>query len=140
MPPTFDDLIQRLRDRGERLTVQRRLVLEILCEQEEHLAVLDIQQRLQQRGIDLAETTVYRILQWLKELGFVSQTDLGLQGIVYQLVSANPHHHLVCLSCGAVLDIDDEAITLLRDYLRREYGFEPRIDHMAIFGRCRGCQ
>jgi Fur family ferric uptake transcriptional regulator len=139
MAPSFDDLIQRLRERGERLTVQRRLVLEILCEQGDHLTVQDIQRRLQPQGIDLAETTVYRILQWLKEIGFVSQTDLGQQGIVYQLVSCDPHHHLVCLVCGAVLDVDDEVVALLRDYLRREYGFEPRIDHMAIFGRCRDC-
>jgi Fur family ferric uptake transcriptional regulator len=139
MNPTLDELVHDLRARGERLTVQRRMVLEILCAQREHLAVQDIQQQLQQNGVDLTETTVYRILQWLKEVGVVSQTDLGQTGTVYQLVGTHPHHHLVCLSCGRVIDVDDDAITPLRDYLRREYGFEPRIDHMAIFGLCPVC-
>jgi Fur family ferric uptake transcriptional regulator len=140
MLPTLDDLMRSLRERGERLTVQRRMVLEILCEHGDHLAVQEIHQRLEQDGVDLTETTVYRILQWLKEVGVISQTDLGQTGAVYQLVGTHPHHHLVCLSCGAVLDVEDDVFALLRDTLRREYGFEPRIDHMAIFGLCRACQ
>ncbi len=139
MNPTLDELVLQLRTHGERLTVQRRMVLEILCERGDHLAVQDIQQRLERNGVDLTETTVYRILQWLKEVGVVSQTDLGQTGTVYQLVGTHPHHHLVCLSCGAVQDVDDDAITPLRDTLRREYGFEPRIDHLAIFGLCPIC-
>ncbi len=139
MNPTLDELVLQLRTHGERLTVQRRMVLEILCERGDHLAVQDIQQRLERNGVDLTETTVYRILQWLKEVGVVSQTDLGQTGTVYQLVGTHPHHHLVCLSCGAVQDVDDDAITPLRDTLRREYGFEPRIDHLAIFGLCPAC-
>ncbi len=123
MNPTLDELVLQLRTHGERLTVQRRMVLEILCERGDHLAVQDIQQRLERNGVDLTETTVYRILQWLKEVGVVSQTDLGQTGTVYQLVGIHPHHHLVCLSCGAVQDVDDDAITPLRDTLRREYGF-----------------
>ncbi len=139
MNPTLDELVHELRTHGERLTVQRRMVLEILCERGDHLAVQDIQQRLERNGVDLTETTVYRILQWLKAVGVVSQTDLGQTGTVYQLVGTHPHHHLVCLSCGAVQDVDDDAITPLRDTLRREYGFEPRIDHLAIFGLCPVC-
>jgi Fur family ferric uptake transcriptional regulator len=135
-----DDLIAQLRARGQRLTIQRRLVLEILCEGGEHLAVQDIQQRLQARGTDLNETTVYRILQWLKDLGIVSQTDLGQSGVVYQILDVPPHHHLVCLNCGHVIDIDDEVMDSLRQQLRDTFDFEPRIDHMAIFGLCLGCQ
>jgi Fur family ferric uptake transcriptional regulator len=139
MNPTLDELVHDLRARGERLTVQRRMVLEILCASRDHLAVQDIQQQLHHNGIELTETTIYRILQWLKDVGIVSQTDLGRTGTVYQLVGAHPHHHLVCLSCGTVIDVGDDAIMPLRDYLRREYGFEPRIDHMAIFGLCPVC-
>jgi Fe2+ or Zn2+ uptake regulation protein len=139
MNKTLDELMHDLRERGERLTVQRRMVLEILCASGDHLAVQDIQLQLQHNGVELTETTVYRILQWLKEVGVVSQTDLGQNGTVYQLVGIRPHHHLVCLSCGTVIDVGDDAITPLRDYLRQEYGFEPRIDHMAIFGLCPVC-
>ena len=137
---SIDNILTKLRDQGERLTIQRRLVIEALCEEGEHLAVQDIQTRLAAREIDLSETTVYRILQWLKDVGVVSQTDLGQRGIVYQIIGVHPHHHLVCLNCGYVIDIDDDVIEALRERLRQEFDFEPRIDHMAFFGHCHDCQ
>jgi Fur family ferric uptake transcriptional regulator len=134
------EILELLRRRGERLTVPRRLVIEILCERGDHLTVRDIQHHLQQRQVDLNEATVYRILQWLKDLGLVSQTDLGRSEFVYQVIGDHPHHHLVCLSCGTIIDVDDSIMTSLRDQLRREFGFEPRIDHMAIYGLCANCR
>jgi Fur family ferric uptake transcriptional regulator len=83
---------------------------------------------------------VYRILQWLKDLGIISQTDLGARGMVYELIDETPHHHLVCLNCGAVIGLDDSFTEDLRRRLRVEYSFEPRVDHLAIFGWCRHCQ
>lgn len=136
----INDLVAQVRARGERLTIQRRLVIDVLCEQRDHLAVHDIQQTLAEQGYTISETTVYRILQWLKELGLVSQTDLGQNGIVYQVISEHPHHHLVCLNCGRIMDIDDHILSPLREALKQEYDFEPRIDHMAFFGVCGACR
>ncbi len=136
-----DRLVATLQERGERLTLQRRLVLDVLCDTpEDHLAVGDIAQQLDQRGTVLPETTIYRILQWLKDAGVISQTDLGQRGIVYQIVGGHPHHHLVCLSCGRVIEVGDEIMEPLREAVRSSYGFEPRIDHMAIFGLCDDCR
>jgi len=132
--------LERLRQRGERVTMQRRQVIDVMLEHGEHLAVQDIQSCLQERGVDLTLPTVYRILQWLKGVGAVCQTDLGQDRIVYQLVGERPHHHLVCLTCGTVMEIEDQMFAEVRERLRREYGFEPRIDHMAVFGVCEGCR
>lgn len=137
---TVEQIVERLRLHGERLTLQRRLVIEVLCSRDEHLAVHDIQQQLAQQGSDLTETTVYRILQWLKDRGVVSQTDLGQHGQVYQIIGVEPHHHLICLGCQQVIDIDDHIMESLRKHLREEYQFEPRIDHMAFFGFCPACR
>lgn len=135
-----DELVAQVRARGERMTIQRRLVIDALCEQGAHLAVQDVQQHLAAHGSTVSETTVYRILQWLKEIGLVSQTDLGQSGLVYQVIAEHPHHHLVCLHCGAIIDLDDGLFDTLRAELRAQYAFEPRIDHMAIFGVCRACR
>lgn len=135
-----DDLVTYLRQRGERLTIQRQAVIEALAEARQHVTVQAIQQQVQAKGIALNEPTVYRILQWLNDLGLVSQTDLGQGGCVYEVIAEHPHHHLICLQCGSVIDIDDQAMESLRRYLRATYQFEPRIDHMAIFGICQGCQ
>jgi len=133
-------IVSRLREQGERLTIQRRAVIEALCASSDHLTVQDIQTRLAAQSIVLTETTVYRIVQWLKDRGAVAQTDLGQSGVVYQVIDRKPHHHLVCLRCGHVMDVEDEVMDALRERLRREYAFEPRIDHMAIFGLFQECR
>jgi Fur family transcriptional regulator, ferric uptake regulator len=140
MSDACEEVIDALRQRGARLTIQRRMVIEALCDDRDHQSVQAIQERLHAQGTHLTEPTVYRIVQWLKELGFVSQTDLGHSGIVYQLIGDRRHHHLVCLGCGRVIDVDDGIMDSLRATLRRDYDFEPRIDHMAIFGLCRNCR
>jgi Fur family transcriptional regulator, ferric uptake regulator len=135
---SVDSIVKQLQQRGERITIQRRLVIEALCEGGAHLTIGDIQQYIQDHGLD--ESTIYRILQWLKAAGVISQTDLGTRGIVYELIGATPHHHMICLSCDAVTGLDDSIGNLLRQKLRHDYGFEARVDHLAIFGWCRECQ
>jgi Fur family ferric uptake transcriptional regulator len=135
-----EQMIEELRQRGERVTIQRRQVIEVLCAYQGHQTVQDIQARLAGQGMALSEPTIYRIVQWLKDLGVVCQTDLGRRGIVYQVIGEHPHHHLICLCCGQIIDVDDSLIAPLRDRISSEYAFAPRIDHMAIFGLCADCQ
>jgi Fur family ferric uptake transcriptional regulator len=136
----FDATLAQVKAKGERLTVQRRLVIEALCERSGHLTIHDVQQSLQCKhvGQNIPESTTYRILQWLKDLQVVSQTDMGMPGIVYELHN-HPHHHLICLRCGAITDIEDNWLVSLRQSLSDEYGFTSRIDHMAFYGYCRNC-
>ncbi|MGQ9887144.1 MAG: transcriptional repressor [Aggregatilineales bacterium] len=72
-------------------------------------------------------------------MGIVSQTDIGAAGVVYELVTQPCHHHLVCLNCGALIDLDDAYFAPLCAGLRRDYSFVARIEHMAIFGLCAAC-
>ncbi len=82
-----------------------------------------IQQYLTQAGVEMQESTVYRALQWLKDLGLVAQTDLGQSGVTYELVTTPPHHHLVCLRCGRIQSIDDGVLEPLRHAIYRKYAF-----------------
>ena len=138
----YDRILSTIRECGERLTIQRRLVIEALMALSTHATINDIRRYIDDHNPDsgLAEPTVYRILQWLKGLGIVAQTDLGHSGITYELVTMPPHHHLICLNCGRIQDIDDTVMDPLRQHLRDDYAFAPRIDHMAFFGICDQCR
>jgi len=135
-------IISCLQKKGERITLPRRLVIEALEHIHEHRTIKDIQHHLNTTNANhpLSETTIYRVLQWLKAMEIVSQTDMGKDGIVYALMSNPYHHHLICLSCGGKMMIDDALFTALRQDLQTEYGFEARIEHMAIYGHCTTCQ
>jgi Fur family transcriptional regulator, ferric uptake regulator len=137
---TKEDIVTQIRGQGERITMPRQAVIEALCHLGGHQTMQVIQSYLARQGTDMPESTVYRVLQWLKVLGIIAQTDLGQSGITYELVTTPPHHHLVCLVCGRIQDIDDKIMDPLRDHLLNQHGFLPRIDHMAFFGICHECQ
>jgi Fur family ferric uptake transcriptional regulator len=137
---TEHELVNYIRQLGERITMPRRAVIQALCDLGGHQTTQNIQIYLETQGDSIQEPTVYRVLQWLKDLALVSQTDLGRSGIVYELLSSPPHHHLICLGCGRVENFDDAALVPLRTHLQNMHGFGPRIDHMAIFGLCQACR
>ena len=139
--PSFESVIGQIQGHGERVTIQRRLIVEALCAVPGHRSIGDIQNWLETAHPDyeLQAPTVYRILQWLKDLELISQTDMGSAGIVYELLDMPHHHHLICLNCGRVTDLDDGYFAQLRQALSADFAFEARIDHMAIYGLCPAC-
>lgn len=138
---SFDTVIERIRARGERVTIPRRLIVEALCAAEGHRSIGDIRAWLDTTHpeYELQDPTIYRILQWLKDLELVSQTDMGSTGIVYELIGQRYHHHLICLNCGRVINLEDNYFAPLRQALATDLGFQARIEHMAIYGLCPTC-
>ena len=84
--------------------------------------------------------TVYRTLTWLRDQGLISETDLGGGHTEYEALGSHRHHHLVCLACGGRMEFADELVAPLAAALHERYGFEARLDHLAVFGLCRGCR
>ncbi|MEM6528140.1 MAG: transcriptional repressor [Chloroflexota bacterium] len=137
-----DALIEQIRASGERMTPQRRYVLEVLCgAPHRHYTISDIAKAVEVNhpGQQMNEPTVYRILQWLKDGHHIAQTDMAESGTVYQLISDPPHHHLICLVCSRVQSIEDDLFAQLRDSLLKQHSFHARMDHMAIYGVCEDC-
>lgn len=138
---SFESVIGQIQASGERVTIQRRLIVEALCAVPGHRSIVDIQSWVEAAHpeYDLQVPTIYRILQWLKGLELISQTDMGSAGIVYELLASPHHHHLICLNCGKVTNLDDDYLAPLRHSLSTDLGFQARIEHMAIYGLCPAC-
>jgi Fur family ferric uptake transcriptional regulator len=135
----LQQLQARLRERGQRLTPQRLLILELVYARGDHITADELLIEAQQRYPYLNVSTVYRTLELLRDVGIVAETDLGDGVRQFALLSDDRHHHLVCLNCGHVLDIGDDLLGTLRERLVADYGFVARIDHLALFGLCSYC-
>ena len=133
-------LIDQARQHGVRMTRQRAIIVQALCELGGHASAEDVyeQATLHRRDVDLS--TVYRTLERLRDLRILSQTDLGRGHAEYEVVTDQPHHHLVCQGCGQVIDLDHTYLATSAEAIRRDLGFEPIFDHFAIFGWCRECK
>jgi Fur family transcriptional regulator, ferric uptake regulator len=129
---------RRLRDVGHRATPQRLLILGVFAPGE-HLTVDEVHARVNALSPVVNVSTVYRTLELFRDIGLLSETDLGTGSRQYELLEGARHHHLICRVCGEMLVIDDDVMRDLSDVLRERYRFEARIDHLALFGRCEVC-
>jgi Fur family ferric uptake transcriptional regulator len=136
----FQKLMDRVRHQGMRLTRQRVIILQALCELDGHASADAVYRRVTLHRSDVDLSTVYRTLERLRDLRILSQTDLGRGCMEFEVVTERPHHHLVCQICGQVVDLDHSYLASVTEAIQNDFGFEPVFDHLAIFGSCRDCR
>lgn len=90
-------------------------------------------------GPALSLSTIYRNLEALEEVGVVSHTHLDHRSPTYHLADHADHVHLVCLSCGAVIQSELATADSFVGNLLTRYGFVADVKHMAIHGWCEAC-
>lgn len=135
------DATALLRQQGHRATPQRVVVLTMLRAQDEPITADELHTlaQAQQPSLDLA--TVYRVLQFLQQVGLAALLTLtpGPQRFKYR-DPGDYHHHLVCKQCGAQTQVLDSLFAGLRTELDERYGFTLQIDHMLLPGVCAACR
>ena len=131
---------QSLQEKGYRLTPQRLMVVEALHSVDRHISAEEIYAKVKEKYPYANISTVYRTLDLLKELGLVTEIDLGDGRVRYHPAEKGHHHHLVCHNCGTIIDLPEEAFNPLIDKLGRDYKFKADLKHLAIFGLCEKCQ
>ena len=103
-PGSVDDAFLRCRDLGMRLSRQRKMVLSLLWDSQDHLSARDIFAQLNAEGRAIGHTSVYQNLEALQSAGVIECLDRAT-GRLYGYRS-DPHSHLTCSDSGAILDLD----------------------------------
>ena len=129
-----------LRRNTYKLTPQRRAVLEVISGTHDHLTPQAIYERVQKKYPAIGLVTVYRTLEILEDLNLVCRVHGGDNCRSYLMRRpSGHHHHLVCLSCGNVIDITRCNLNDLERRLSRETGFKIDSHLLEFNGRCRAC-
>ena len=127
-----------LRERGNRVTLQRRAILKIIEEDGRHLSADEIFYLARKQVPRLSLSTVYRTLDLLKELDLVSELRLGDDHHHYEAQS-DQHQHLVCLGCGEVIEFQCSHRGGVHEQLAHRYGFEITGSRVELLGYCEAC-
>lgn len=129
-----------LRQRGYKITPQRRAILNAIALSHEHLTPAAIHSRvcLEYPGIGLV--TIYRTLEILSELGLICEVHAGGSCRSYLMRRpAEHHHHLICADCGTVIDFSDCDLGELEWRLTEETGFKINGHLLEFLGQCGKC-
>ena len=132
--PTAEELLDRLREHGSRVTTARRLVISMLIGATSHVTAEELAATIHEQHPEVHLSTVYRTLDSLEKLGIVEHTHVGHGPAVYHV--GVTHQHLVCEECGAVTDVPARLLADVQEALRQQYGFELHVGHFALLGRC----
>jgi Fe2+ or Zn2+ uptake regulation protein len=131
------DLTTALRERGMRVTPQRVVVHRALGELDRHVTADELLDAVTERLPSVSLPTIYATLELLEELGMVRR--LQRSGTTLFDPRTEPHHHLVCTSCGSVEDLDSELDSAALKRAAGRHDFEPERVEAIVHGRCRDC-
>ena len=138
---TADTLISALRERSLRITQARRAICDVLAtSHDEHMSASDILEKARERAqVGIDQSTVYRTLDVLEELGYLHHVHLGHGAGVYHLTEESDHQHLVCERCGKSVEIPLHELAPVLATVTSRYGFVAEGVHFALVGTCENC-
>jgi len=140
MTLTQNKITSMLRQRGYKITPQRRAVLNTIALSHDHLTPAAIYEKVHEEHPDIGLVTVYRTLDILAELGLICEVHSGGNCRSYLMRRPSEHHHhLICSDCGAVVDFTDCDLGELEQRISRETSFEIEGHLLEFTGRCRDC-
>jgi len=134
--------LERLRDASGRSGGARRLVVELLGEQDCCLSAQEIHDEVRARGGRVGIASVYRALDGMDALGLVQRIDLG-DGIArFEPAHAggDHHHHLVCDDCGKVEPFEDAALESAIARVAGGRGYTVGAHEVVLRGACEECR
>jgi Fur family ferric uptake transcriptional regulator len=132
-----------LRERGIRLTRQRRILLDLIDHSGNHLDAESLYKMAKEKDPKLNRVTVYRTLKLLKKGGLVDELDLmhyGGDQHYYETRLKREHAHVICLRCGKVEEFFGEPLEKLRSQVESTFGFEIVLARTEVGGYCPNCQ
>ncbi|MGH2821133.1 MAG: Fur family transcriptional regulator [Actinomycetota bacterium] len=130
-------LLERLRGRGWRITPQRRAVAQALVGDHIHLTADQTYERARRIVPELSRATVYNTLRELVEMGEVMEVESGRSPTRFDPNVEGAHQHLICVSCGELLDVH----TVGQDALRPDdsHGYSLVGASITFRGYCPSC-
>lgn len=125
---------------GQRMTSQRKLLLNIIRQADEHLDADGIYRLARDKDPRISLSTVYRNLHILKEAGLVAEHHLGEEHHYYELRTVPQHHHLVCLNCGAVYEFESPYTGKMKSAVEAASHYTVESIEINMKGYCPRCQ
>ena len=126
-----------LKKAGLKVTLPRMKILETLeSSSEHHMSAEDLYRSLIDSGEEIGLATVYRVLTQFEAAGLVERHNFEGGQAVFELDRGEHHDHLVCVSCGKVVEFYDATIEERQEAIADEKGFVMQDHNMTLYGLC----
>jgi Fur family ferric uptake transcriptional regulator len=135
----WGDVRERLHEHGLRWTPQRRTLVEVLSRTDGHVTGAELVERCRASDPTTTPSTVYRTLDVLEGLGYVSHHH-GIDGREeFHVLPVEAHGHLHCRACGGSWEISPDEAAAIGALFGERRAFLVDRSHITIAGRCATC-
>lgn len=128
-----------LKDKGYKLTEQRRLIIETFIENPGHYTAHEIFDLVREKCRGINFSTIYRNLELLSTLEIINKLYIESGICHYELGGPEHHHHIICKSCGETRELDICPYAYLSDEQLKAIGFKATDHKFEIYGYCSKC-
>lgn len=134
---------EKLKEKGCKLTLQRRSVLDVLIEHNNaHLSTEEIYDKVKEKYPEIGLATVYRTVQLFEEMGIVDRLNFDDGCSRFELASEDTvhhHHHLICEVCNKVFEVEHDLLDEIESEIERKYQFKIHDHNVMFYGTCKEC-
>ncbi len=137
----LNHFLMLMNQRGMNITKQRINIAKIVFGMKGHHSVEEIYLKVHQKVPSIGQTTVYRTIKLLCDVGLMEELQVGDGMARYEVVTTKEHHdHLVCKECGMTIEFNLPDIEKIQNDLAKEHGFTLLDHHHLLIGLCPDCQ
>jgi len=130
-------LIGSLRDKGYKLTPQRRQIIKLLARDPSHPGAMDILGKVRKVAPRISMSTVYYTLEMLKREGLIRELEYYDRDNRYD-INVSDHINLVCKRCGRITDFEGDMPEFSKA-VEKETGFKTAGMRFEYYGICKNC-
>ena len=127
---------------GLKNTAPRRLIARSLARHaadQTDFATEELWHQLRQEQPSLGRATLFRSIEILSALGILDRIELGDGSRRYRVCGVGHHHHLICLRCHGIQEVDicvsDEQLAVAA----AATGFAVKTHVLEVYGVCSDC-
>ena len=128
------DIESMCKQKGVRLTDQRRLIAKVMSESENHPNVDELHKKVSERDSKISIATVYRTVKLFEEAGVVAKHDFKGNKSRYEQATDDHHDHLIDINTGKIIEFTNDEIEKLQKEVAEKLGYK-LVDHrLELYG------
>jgi len=135
-------LKQHLNEKGLRLTWQRQVVMEAVEKNKgKHLSSNEIFELVKENHPSIGLATIYRTLPLLEKMKLLNKICLDDGCVRYEAYTPKDeeHHHLICMACGAVYEVEEDLLGIKEKQIILDNHFSIKGYMLKLYGYCQVC-
>ena len=124
----------KCKDKGVKLTEQRKIIAKIMSESSDHPNVDELYNRVSKIDSRISIATVYRTVKLFQESGILAKHDFKGGKARYEELNEGHHDHLIDIKSGEIIEFVDNEIEELQKKVAEKYGYK-LVDHkLELYG------